>query len=92
MKNEPDIKKNEPDIKKNEPDIKKNEPDIKKNEPDIRKNEPEVPDIPKLPGLEERVARLEAAIAQLTHFITPQERPNVDKAPLRKERSTRKKQ
>ena len=94
-KSEPDIKKNEPDIKKNEPDIKKNEPDIKKNEPDIRKNEPEIPgpEIPTQPSsLEERVVRLEAAIAQLTHFITPQERPNVDKAPLRKERGTRKKQ
>ncbi len=95
-KHEPDIKKNEPDIKKNEPDIKKNEPDIKKQEPDIKKNEPdkgqpekfEREQPPVTPGpmpVEERLSRIEAALAQLTHFIRPELRPEVEKAPLRYE-------
>ena len=95
---EPEIKKHEPDtVKKHEPDVKKHEPDtIKKFEPDgpgIGKHEPEGP--PTGPGpvefayeqrYEERLQRIEAALAQLTHFIQQSQRPDVSRAPLRKEK------
>jgi hypothetical protein len=97
---EPDVKKHEPDIKKIEPDIKKLEPD-KKNEPDIKKGEVETPKFTETPGpvqpgpvqpvqpgaqqMEDRLARLEAALAQLVHFIQQGQRPDVENAPLRYE-------
>jgi hypothetical protein len=79
-KHEPDIKKHEPDIKKFEPDIKKQEPDIKKIEPDIKKGEIETGKLdvetiqPTLPSdpMEQRLARLEAALAQLSYFMQAQ--------------------
>jgi hypothetical protein len=37
-------------------------------------------------GYEERLQRIEAALAQLTHFIQQAQRPDVAKAPLRKEK------
>ena len=97
---EPDVKKREPDaIKKFEPDtIKKHEPDV----PPIGKHEPEIPTGPggqyefESSGYEEgyayeqqneeRLQRIEAALAQLTHFIQQSQRPDVSKAPLRKEK------
>lgn len=100
-KREPDIKKREPDIKKREPDVKKREPDIKagevkKHEPDIKKGEVEggklevdtnIPYQPSEPvdPIEQRLAEVEAALAQLTHFIQPESRPEVEKAALRYE-------
>ena len=98
-KREPDtIKKFEPDVKKREPDVKKREPDI----PPIGKPEPEIPTGPggqydyEASGYEEgyayeqqneeRLQRIEAALAQLTHFIQQSQRPDVSKAPLRKEK------
>jgi Peptidase S7, Flavivirus NS3 serine protease len=94
---EPDIKKFEPDIKKFEPDVKKFEPDVKKNEPDIKKGEiegpkldrettiPTSPIVSTSPGdpMEQRLARIEAALAQLVHFIQQEQRPQVENAPLR---------
>jgi hypothetical protein len=38
------------------------------------------------PGYEDRLQRIEAALAQLTHFIQQSQRPDVAKAPLRKEK------
>ena len=87
-KHEPDIKKHEPDVvKKHEPDlVKKAEPDVKKGEAETVKLDSEVvqPVVPTEP-VESRLARLEAAVAQLSHFIQAEERPEVDKAPLRYE-------
>jgi hypothetical protein len=95
-KQEQDIKKQE-----KEHEIKKQEQDIKKQEKEheIHKGvgEPITPgpvaEQPPTPGagqtpsfnLEERLARLEAALAQLTHFIQPESRPNIDKAALQNE-------
>jgi hypothetical protein len=93
-KQEQDIKKQE-----KEHEIKKQEQDIKKQEKEheIHKGvgEPITPgpvaEQPPTPGagqtpsfnLEERLARLEAALAQLTHFIQPESRPNIDRPPSR---------
>jgi hypothetical protein len=99
-KREPEIKKREPDFKKREPDvIKKREPDFKKREPDVRKEEheygepgPEYYDpnqpIGDLGSIEERLCQIEEAVAQLTHFITADMRPDVDNAPLQYESDT----
>lgn len=98
-KREPDFKKREPDFKKREPDFKKREPDFKKREPDVRMEEPEFgepgpeyydPNQPagQMGGIEERLCQIEAAVAQLTHFITADMRPEVEKAPLDYESDT----
>ena len=96
---EPDtVKKHEPDtIKKHEPDIKKLEPDmIKKFEPDGPPTGPGDP-VERMgyaegygneQRLEERLQRIEAALAQLTHFIQLSQRPDVSKAPLGKEKDS----
>jgi len=84
----------EPPIKKLEPEPPKKfepEPPIKKLElePPIRKFEPEgflTVQPPVGPGsIEDRLARIEAAVAQLTHFISQDLRPDVGKATLRYE-------
>jgi hypothetical protein len=94
-----DIKAKDHDIKAKDHDIKKQEVDIKKPEKEMvetRKPQPEtgIGQPPVDPAtaqpatgsaLEERVARLEAALAQLTHFIRPQSRPDIDKAALQNE-------
>ena len=100
-KREPDgIKKLEPDgIKKLEPDIKKREPDIKKGEPEgpfdpLQPRGEEAYQEGQETGYEagyetayeERLQRIEAALAQLTHFIQQAQRPDVSRAPLRKEK------
>jgi hypothetical protein len=101
-KREPDFKKREPDvIKKREPDVvKKREPDFKKREPDtVKKMEPDFgqptpeyydPNQPvsEVGSLEARLAQLEDAVAQLAHFIAPEQRPDVDTAPLQYESDT----
>lgn len=96
------IKKVEPEpITKWEPEpIRKGEPEpVRKGEPEppigksVREpigkagHEPRPPYLPGMPeSIEDRFARLEAAIAQLSHFIKPEMRPDADKAPLRHER------
>ena len=99
-KREPDtVKKLEPDVKKREPDIKKREPDVPpigKPEPEVPPTGPIGPLEFEAAGYEEgyayegryeeRLQRIEAALAQLTHFIQQSQRPDVSKAPLRKEK------
>src|SRR5262249_40554126 len=93
---EPDVKKHEPDIKKFEPDV----PPIKA-EPEIPPVGPGPVEEGAVGGffsgegagqivvydaaLEERLQRIEAALAQLTHFIQASQRPDVSKAALRRE-------
>jgi len=81
------IKKLEPDhITKGDIDIKKSEPDIKgKGEAEGGGGKFDNEPINPLPGgdFESRLSRLEDAVAKLSHFIKPEERPEVDKAPLR---------
>ncbi len=93
-KREPDnFKKREPDnFKKREPDnFKKREPDIYSGELDDMAHEMSYESgIPQdshqdSAFLEERLARIEAAMAQLTHFIGPELRPDTDSAPLQYE-------
>ncbi|MFN2109707.1 MAG: hypothetical protein ACK2UI_08605 [Anaerolineae bacterium] len=94
-KREPDVvKKREPDVvKKREPDYKKREPDtVKKQEPDFEQPTPEYYDpnqpVSDVGRLEARLAQLEDAVAQLAHFISPEQRPDVDAAPLQYESDT----
>lgn len=97
-KSEYDIKKieKEHEIKKQESEPIKglNEPIYGKGmaEPIYGKgaSEPVMPGIggqqpPVTSPIEERLARVEAALAQLSHFITPESRPETEKAPLQNE-------
>ena len=66
-----------------------NEPIYKGGEP-YKGNEPVLPGIGQQPqpysgAMEERLAQLEAAVAQLTHFISQEARPETDTAPLQGE-------
>jgi hypothetical protein len=90
IEKEQDITKGyEPITKGNEPITKGYEPITKGNEPITKGNEP----ISTGPGMaqpvgslvEERLARLEMALAQLTHFIQSGARPNLDQIPLQNE-------
>ncbi|HOY58711.1 MAG TPA: M43 family zinc metalloprotease [Verrucomicrobiota bacterium] len=90
LKHEPDVKKYEPDKLKHEPDKLKYEPDKLKHEPDKLKYEPEGKQefeggLPGMGGdpMDVRLSRLEAAIAQLSHFIQAEQRPQMEKAALR---------
>ena len=100
-KHEPDVKKREPDtIKKFEPDV----PPVGKHEPEIPTG-PGGQILTGPGGqfeasgyeesyaydaqYEERFQRIEAALAQLTHFIQQSQRPDVSRAPLRKEKKRR---
>ena len=100
-KREPDVKKREPDIKKREPDVKKHEPDVppigppgpygyetygygEGNAYEEGYGYEEGQGYEE--GYEERLQRIEAALAQLTHFIQQPQRPDTAKAPLRKEK------
>jgi hypothetical protein len=94
-KHEWEIKKQDIEIKKQEADIRKPEP-----EPIIGKGPSEQPITPG-PGvtppagaagdlaaggnIEERLRRVEAALAQLAHFIESAARPDLDRVPLQNE-------
>lgn len=97
---EPDVKKREPDtVKKFEPDVPpvgKPEPEIPTGPGGIVPTGPGGQLEYEPSGYEEayaydqrneeRLQRIEAALAQLTHFIQQSQRPDVSKAPLRKEK------
>jgi hypothetical protein len=99
-KHEPDVKKREPDaIKKHEPDVPpigKHEPEIPTGPGGHIPTGPGGQRQFETSGYEEgyaneqqkeeRLQRIEAALAQLTHFIQQSQRPDVSKAPLRKEK------